>query len=118
MRTVWRYYFSSIDGIIFVVDATGNEKKMADARDELSSVLANEEAKSIPILVFANKQDLPHALQSQELVEALGISDHVNKKPVSIVRIQECSAKEDQGLLEGFSWIVDKIIALNQAKSQ
>ncbi len=64
MRTVWRYYFSSIDGIIFVVDATGNEKKMADARDELSSVLANEEAKSIPILVFANKQDLPHALQS------------------------------------------------------
>jgi hypothetical protein len=38
----------------------------------------------------------------------------VNKKPVSIVRVQECSAKEDQGLLEGFEWIVDKIISLSQ----
>jgi hypothetical protein len=30
--------------------------------------------------------------------------------------VQECSAKEDKGLLEGFEWIVDKIIALNQAE--
>jgi signal recognition particle receptor subunit beta len=64
MRTVWKYYFSSINGIVFVVDASGNEEKLADAKDELLSVLANEEAKNIPILVFANKQDLPNALKS------------------------------------------------------
>jgi small GTP-binding protein len=64
MRSVWKYYFSSIDGIIFVVDASGDQAKLTDARDELVSVLANEEAKRIPIMVFANKQDLPHALKS------------------------------------------------------
>ena len=64
MRTVWKYYFSSINGIVFVVDASGNEEKLADAKDELLGVLANEEAKNIPILVFANKQDLPNALKS------------------------------------------------------
>jgi len=48
------------------------------------------------------------------MIDALGIGDYVNKKPVSIVRVQECSAKEDQGLLEGFEWIVDKIISLSQ----
>ena len=64
MRSVWKYYFSSIDGIVFVVDASGDPAKLSDARDELVSVLANEEAKRIPIMVFANKQDLPHALKS------------------------------------------------------
>ena len=115
MRTVWKYYFSSIDGIVFVVDASGGHAKLSDARDELMGVLANEEARHIPVMVFANKQDLPGALKSQEIIEILGISDYVNKKPMSIVRVQECSAKEDQGLLEGFEWLVDKIISLSSA---
>ena len=46
----------------------------------------------------------------------LGIADYVNKKPVSLVRVQESSAVQDQGLLEGFEWIVDKIITLNIAR--
>jgi small GTP-binding protein len=64
MRSVWKYYFSSIDGIVFVVDATGDQNKLADARDELMSVLANDEAKNIPVMILANKQDLPKALKS------------------------------------------------------
>ncbi len=109
MRNVWKYYYSSIEGIIFVLDATRTDR-VQDARDELLNLLANEEAKHIPVLVFANKQDLPSALKSHEIIEMLGIGDYVNKKPVSIVRVQEASAKNDQGLLEGFEWIVDKII--------
>lgn len=67
MRSVWKYYFSSIDGIVFVVDASYSDQqqqRLQDARDELMSVLANEEAKHIPVMVFANKQDLPGALKS------------------------------------------------------
>jgi ADP-ribosylation factor 1/2 len=64
MRSVWKYYFSSIDGIVFVVDASGDQTKLADARDELMSVLANDEAKNIPVMILANKQDLPKALKS------------------------------------------------------
>ena len=46
----------------------------------------------------------------------LGIGDYVNKKPVSIVRVQESSAKNNEGVLQGFEWIVDKIIQLNVAR--
>ena len=49
--------------------------------------MANEEARLIPCLVFANKQDLPGALGATAMVEALGIAEHVNKKPVSLVRV-------------------------------
>ena len=80
------------------------------------NLLANDEAKHIPVLVFANKQDLPSAMKSQEMIDQLGIGDYVNKKPVSIVRVQESSAVKDEGLLQGFEWIVDKIIQLNIAR--
>ena len=58
-------------------------------------MLANDEAKHIPVLVFANKQDLPKAVKSNEIIDLLGIGDYVNKKPVSIVRVQESSAVQD-----------------------
>lgn len=115
MRKVWRHYYSSIEGIIFVLDATRVDR-IAEARDELMGLLANEEARAIPVLVFANKQDLPEAVRSAEMVELLGIAEHVNRKPMSLVRVQESSAVQDQGLLEGFEWIVDKIITLNIAR--
>jgi hypothetical protein len=46
----------------------------------------------------------------------LGVSEYVNRKPVSLVRVQESSAVQDIGLLEGFEWVVDKIITLNVSK--
>ncbi len=117
MRNVWKYYYSSIEGVIFVLDSTRVDR-IHEARDELLNLLANEEAKYIPCLIFANKQDLPKAVTSAEMVEMLGIADYVNKKPVSIVRVQEASALQDQGLLEGFEWMVDKIISMDHARQQ
>lgn len=54
MRNVWKYYYSSIEGIIFVIDASNPERVM-EAKDELLKLLSNEEAKVIPCLIFANK---------------------------------------------------------------
>jgi signal recognition particle receptor subunit beta len=117
MRTVWKYYYPSVEGIIFVLDSS-NVDRIHEARDELLKLLANDEARTIPVLIFANKQDLPGSVKSQELVDMLGVTDYVNKKPIALVRVQESSAVHDQGLLDGFEWIVDKIITLNLARSQ
>ena len=46
----------------------------------------------------------------------LGIYELVNKKPSSMVKVQESSAVQDRGLLDGFEWVVEKIVALNVAK--
>lgn len=54
MRNVWKYYYSSIEGIIFVLDASDRERIM-EAKDEIQNLLQNEEAKQVPILIFANK---------------------------------------------------------------
>jgi small GTP-binding protein len=54
MRNVWKYYYSSIEGIIFVIDSS-NVDRISEAKDELMNLLSNEEAKNVPCLIFANK---------------------------------------------------------------
>mgnify|MGYP001320445293 CR=1 FL=1 len=34
MRSVWKYYYSSIEGIIFVIDSS-NKERIVEAKDEL-----------------------------------------------------------------------------------
>ena len=91
MRTLWKYYYSTIEGIIFVIDSS-NKDRIFEARDEIHNLLTNEEAKLVPCLIFANKQDLPEAVKGQEITEMLGLLDHVNKKPSPMIKIQESSA--------------------------
>lgn len=66
----------------------------------------------MPILIFANKQDLAEAIKGDEMTEMLGLIEYVNKKPIPFVRVQESSAVQDRGLLDGFEWIVDRIVQL------
>ena len=44
--------------MIFVVDSNDRER-IAEARDELNRMLAEDELREAVVLVFANKQDLP-----------------------------------------------------------
>lgn len=55
MRNVWKYYFSSTEGIIFVVDANAHDR-MADVKEELWRILGDDSINTNrPILLYANK---------------------------------------------------------------
>ena len=55
MRNVWKYYFSSTEGIIFVVDANRHDR-MTDVKEELWYILKDEAVSGKkPILIYANK---------------------------------------------------------------
>ena len=54
MRNVWKYYYSSIDGIVFVFDGSKPDRTN-EAKDELLKMLTNEDAKYVPCLIFVNK---------------------------------------------------------------
>ena len=54
MRGVWKYYYSSIEGIIFVIDSS-NPGRIQEVKDELLNLLSNEETKEVPLVIFANK---------------------------------------------------------------
>ena len=65
IRPYWRCYYPNTDAIIFVVDSADRER-LAVARQELQAMLDEEELKDAMLIVFANKQDLPNAMNAAE----------------------------------------------------
>jgi len=74
VRPLWRSYTRAADGMVFVVDSADLER-MEEARVELARVARTREATGVPVLVIANKQDLPRARSAVEVERLLGIAE-------------------------------------------
>uniref|UniRef100_A0A8C0CVX4 ADP-ribosylation factor-like protein 2 n=1 Tax=Balaenoptera musculus TaxID=9771 RepID=A0A8C0CVX4_BALMU len=72
LRSYWRNYFESTDGLIWVVDSA-DRQRMQDCQRELQNLLVEERLAGATLLIFANKQDLPGALSSNAIREALDL---------------------------------------------
>lgn len=70
------------------------------ARSELLSMLSEEELKESKLLIFANKQDLPGALDEGQVGEKLGLSELKDRQ----WSIYKCYATKGEGLEEGLDW--------------
>jgi hypothetical protein len=64
--------FQNTQGIIFVVDSNDRER-VSEAREELQRMLNEDELRDALLLVFANKQDLPNAMNAAEITDKLGL---------------------------------------------
>ncbi|XP_041353690.1 ADP-ribosylation factor-like protein 2 [Gigantopelta aegis] len=104
LRSYWRNYFESTDGLIWVVDSA-DRMRLLDCKQELQSLLVEERLAGATLLVFANKQDLPGSLRPEEIRTAL----ELDKIRTHHWRIQGCSAVTGENLLEGIDWIIDDI---------
>ena len=82
-----------------VCDANDRER-IDQARDELHRMLTEEELRDAPLLLYANKQDLPNAMSAAELTEKLGLS-----KLRRNWYIQESCAPTGMGLYDGLDWL-------------
>ncbi|XP_022800474.1 ADP-ribosylation factor 1-like [Stylophora pistillata] len=100
IRPLWRHYFQNTQGLIFVVDSNDRER-IGEARDELNRMLGEDELRDATILVFANKQDLPNAMQASEITDKLGLHTMRNRTWY----IQATCATSGDGLYEGLDWL-------------
>lgn len=99
IRPLWRHYFQNTQGLIFVVDSNDRER-VAEAKEELTKMLSEDELLDAVLLVFANKQDLPNALSVSELTEKLDL--HNLRKTWFV---QSACATQGSGLYEGLDWL-------------
>jgi len=74
IRPYWRCYYANTNAIIYVVDSADPER-IGISKEELISMMEEEELKDACLLVFANKQDLPGALTDAQVSESLGLSN-------------------------------------------
>lgn len=69
---------------------SNDRERIAEARDELNRMLAEDELREAVVLVFANKQDLPQAMNPAEITDKLGLHNMRNRNwyiQVSVMRI-------------------------------
>ena len=92
--------YQNTQGVIFVVDSNDRDR-VGEARDELHRMLNEDELREAILLVFANKQDLPNAMNAAEVTEKLGLSKLRNRKWY----IQESCAPTGVGLYDGLDWL-------------
>ena len=104
IRPLWRHYFQNTQGLIFVVDSNDRER-ITEAHDELHKMLAEDELRDAVLLVFANKQDLPHAMSVAEITDKLGLHTIRTHKWC----MQAACATSGDGLYEGLDWLASNL---------
>jgi signal recognition particle receptor subunit beta len=57
-RSILHYYHKGTEGLIFVVDSNDPER-IEEAREELHDILKFPDMQNVPIVIIANKPDLP-----------------------------------------------------------
>eukprot|EP01129_Flabellula_baltica_P004190 TRINITY_DN1433_c0_g1_i1.p1 TRINITY_DN1433_c0_g1~~TRINITY_DN1433_c0_g1_i1.p1 ORF type:complete len:191 (-),score=28.84 TRINITY_DN1433_c0_g1_i1:72-617(-) len=104
IRGLWKHYYNGTNGLVFIIDSN-DVQRVDECAMELTGLLREEALAGIPVLVLANKQDLPHALEVGELSQRLGIDD-IRDRPI---HIQNCCATTGGGLTEGFDWLSEQL---------
>ena len=82
-RPLWRSYTRNTDLIFFVLDSADSER-LDEAKLELQSVIKLTEKFGVPIIVIANKQDLPSAVPVEKISSQLGINKTATSRALTL----------------------------------
>jgi len=111
--------FQNTQGVIFVVDSNDRER-VSEAREELQRMLNEDELRDAILLVFANKQDLPNAMNAAEITDKLGLHGlrqrqwYIQVSPQNVLlsgstiltcHLKAACATTGDGLYEGLDWL-------------
>jgi len=99
-RPVLRRFTEHSAGIVLVVDCTA-ENSLEEVAQGLTYLLEQENLVSTPLLVYANKQDVPKAMGPSEVADALGLPD-IHDRPW---HVQGAVATSGDGVQEGWRWL-------------
>ena len=101
--------FKGAHGLMFVCDSADLEQ-LRRAKGELHRFLGMNQSREAPLLVCANKADLPGALNDNQCANELGLHDIRHR----VWMLQKTCATSGDGLYEGMDWIFNEIKKFNR----
>lgn len=104
IRPYWRCYYSNTDAIIYVVDSMDRDR-IGISKQELVSMLEEDELKKAVLCIFANKQDIEGSMTVTEVANALGLAAIKNRR----YQIFKTSAIKGDGLDEAMEWLANTL---------
>ncbi|NXE52441.1 ARL14 protein, partial [Casuarius casuarius] len=96
MRRLWCNFLENADGLLYVVDSS-DKQRLEESKKEFELILKNEFIKSVPVVLLANKQDLPGAVNAEEVTRRFNMKKHCSDRNWYV---QPCCAITGEGLSE------------------
>jgi len=72
------------DLIIYIVDATDSERIVAN-EEEIGKVLHHHMVRGVPIVLVANKQDLPEAKSAEEIALQMNLMNYNSERKMYLI---------------------------------
>ncbi|NXE13283.1 ARL14 protein, partial [Lophotis ruficrista] len=96
MRQAWCNFLENTDGLLYVVDSS-DKRRLEESKKEFELILKNDFLKSVPVIMLANKQDLPGALNAEEITRRFHMKKYCSDRNWYV---QPCCAITGEGLSE------------------
>ncbi|XP_064825977.1 ADP-ribosylation factor-like protein 11 [Oncorhynchus masou masou] len=98
MRANWRHYLEGgCKAMVFVVDSS-DRASIGDSQKAMKNVLFDVNMKGIPLMMLANKKDLPNTMNIREVSNQLELPSYKDRA----WQIQACSGLKEMGLQQAF----------------
>jgi len=107
LRSIWEKYYSEAHGLMFVLDSADTER-FEEAKAAMDSLANHQELSGVPLLLCANKQDLPTARPREEINDVFQMDKIGNKSREK--KLQMLSALTCAGIEEGITWLVNAAV--------
>ncbi|KAM9259548.1 ADP-ribosylation factor-like protein 14 [Morus bassanus] len=112
MRQVWCNFLENADGLLYVVDSS-DKQRLEESRKEFELILKNDFLRSVPVVMLANKQDLPGALNAEEITRRFHLKKYCSDRNWYV---QPCCALTGEGLSEALQRLTSFVKHYSRSK--
>lgn len=111
LRTIWEKYYEEAHAVIYVIDAAC-PSRFEDSKSALEKLLRHEDLIGAPVLILANKQDLPGAASAEEVARYLDLKELDDRNYM----FEGISAHEGIGVKVAIDWLVSTMARSKRAE--
>jgi len=111
IRPYWKNYYDETDLLIYVIDCS-DRTRFEETGEELEELLSEDKLTGVPVLIYANKQDLSSAAPASEVAQGLNL--HTIRERAW--QIQPCSALSGEGVSDGMTWVLSTLSSKGKKK--
>ncbi|OWR46002.1 ADP-ribosylation factor-related protein 1 isoform X1 [Danaus plexippus] len=106
LQSLWDKYYAECHGVIYIVDSSDRER-VSESKETFDRMIASEHLAGIPLLVLANKQDIPDCMGVHTVKPIFNQNAHLIG--ARDIMLMATSALMGDGVDEGIRWLVDCI---------
>jgi len=106
LQSLWDKYYAECHAIIYVVDSVQVDR-IEESVVAFRKMISNEHLNGVPLLLLANKQDLPGSLHPDDIKDRFKETQSlIGARDMEVMAV---SALQGNGVHEGIKWVIAKV---------